>query len=280
MDVDKRGQAGHVLVTDRVALRLESADGGVQVDHRPQNDAVQDETQDAQLVFQAPLPPMVRAAGGERRGRTAFRWCLCPARCSAGATIRHGIYYRCTARTLAPGAAALIDHPVTVNLREDVVLQPLNDWIGLLFVRENIDQTVVALAVSQGGVGGTSDVREEMKARLTKAEVWLRRLRAAIEAGVDPAAVVEGINEAQAERAAAKAALENTSVPDVLSDGEIYAMIDSLGDVGAALEQANPMSLSRLYQQLRLQLRYDPHDQAVIVTAQPRVGSARVRGGT
>jgi recombinase/recombinase-like zinc beta ribbon protein len=50
-----------------------------------------------------------------------------------GATIRRGTYYRCTARTLAPGAAALIDHPATVNLREDAVLQPLNDWIGLLF---------------------------------------------------------------------------------------------------------------------------------------------------
>jgi hypothetical protein len=197
-----------------------------------------------------------------------------------GATIRHGTYYRCTARTLAPGAAALIDHPSTVNLREDVVLQPLNDWIGLLFARENIDQTVAALAASQGGVGGTSEAREGIKARLTKAEVRLRRLQAAIEAGVDPAAVVEGINQAQAERAATKAELENTSVSDVLSDAEIYAMIDSLGDVSAALAESKPTSLSRLYQQLRLQLRYDPQDQAVFVTAQPRVDSARVRGGT
>ncbi len=36
----------------------------------------------------------------------------------------------------------------------------------------------------------------------------LRRLQAAIEAGVDPAALVQGINEAQAERTAAKAELE------------------------------------------------------------------------
>ena len=186
----------------------------------------------------------------------------------------------CTARTLASGAAALIDHPATVNLREDVVLQPLNDWIGFLFARENVDRTVAALAASQGGVSGTSDPREGVKARLTKAEVRLRRLQAAIEAGVDPTAVVEGINEAQAERAAAKAELENTSIPDVLSNAEIHAMIDSLGDVGAALAEAEPTSLSRLYQQLRLQLRYDPQDQAVFVTAQPRVDSARVRGGT
>src|SRR3712207_8558759 len=39
-------------------------------------------------------------------------------------------------------------------------------------------------------------------------------------------------------------------------------------------------TLFRSYQQLRLQLRYDPQDQDVFVTAQPRVDSARVRGGT
>lgn len=50
----------------------------------------------------------------------------------------------------------------------------------------------------------------------------MRQLQAVIEAGVDPAAVVEAINEAQAERAAAKTELENTSVPDFLSNAEIY----------------------------------------------------------
>jgi hypothetical protein len=56
-------------------------------------------------------------------------------------------------------------------------------------------------------------------------------------------------------------------------------MIDLLSDVGATLMDARPTSLSRLYQQLRLQLRYEPDERAVYVTAQPRVGSARVRGG-
>ncbi|MDQ2706572.1 MAG: hypothetical protein M3Z25_02570 [Actinomycetota bacterium] len=64
--------------------------------------------------------------------------------------------------------------------------------------------------------------REAMKARLTKAEARLRRLQAAIEAGVDPAALVEGINEAQAERAAARAELENASVSEALADAEVY----------------------------------------------------------
>jgi hypothetical protein len=71
------------------------------------------------------------------------------------------------------------DHLATVNLKEDVVLTPLNDWIGLLFDQENLDRTVAALAASQGGVGGTSDAQEGINARLTKAEVRLRRLQAA-----------------------------------------------------------------------------------------------------
>jgi hypothetical protein len=108
-----------------------------------------------------------------------------------GATIRKGTYYRCTARTLAPGAAALAEHPATVNLREDVVLGPLNGWIGGLFTRENVDRTVAALVASQAANGAGSGPREEIKARLAKAEARLWRLRAAVEAGVDPAAPVE-----------------------------------------------------------------------------------------
>jgi len=43
-----------------------------------------------------------------------------------GAVIRKGIYYRCIARTLAPGSPVLADHPKTVNLREDVVVPALH----------------------------------------------------------------------------------------------------------------------------------------------------------
>jgi hypothetical protein len=87
-------------------------------------------------------------------------------------------------------------------------------------------------------------------------------------------------NEAQAERVAARGELENASVPDLVADAEIYAMIDSLGDVGLTLADAMPTSLSRLYQQLRLQLRYEPDERAVYVAARPRVVSASVRGGS
>jgi hypothetical protein len=77
----------------------------------------------------------------------------------------------------------------------------------------------------------------------------LRKLRAAIEAGVDPAALVESINEAQAQRAATRAQLEaDAPASNALSDVEVYAMIDSLGDVGHALNRADPTRLQELYE--------------------------------
>jgi hypothetical protein len=152
----------------------------------------------------------------------------------------------------------------------------LNGWIGGLFARENVDATVAGLVASQGS--GVSGGREAAKTRVAQAEVRLWRLRAAIEAGVDPGALVAGINEAQAERATARAELENASEPEVLTDAEIYAMIDSLGDVGAALSNARSGSLSRLYQRLGVRMRYEPQEQAVFVTAETRVDSACVRG--
>jgi hypothetical protein len=56
-------------------------------------------------------------------------------------------------------------------------------------------------------------------------------------------------------------------------------MIDSLSDVATMLSAARLESLSRLYQELCLELRYQPHEGAVEVTASPRVVSERVRGG-
>ena len=57
-------------------------------------------------------------------------------------------------------------------------------------------------------------------------------------------------------------------------------MIDSLGDVGAALKDAEPDRLERLYHELGLDLRYEPHGRAVDVLLAPRVVNGRARGGS
>jgi hypothetical protein len=137
-------------------------------------------------------------------------------------------YYRCTTHSMVPGSPALHGHPKNVYLPEAAVLDALNDWIGRLFTPANVDRTVAALVASQGEPGGPSGAREAAKARLAKAEARLQRLRAAIEAGVEPNALVESINDAQQQRAAAKAELENTPALNVLDTAEVYALIDSL----------------------------------------------------
>jgi hypothetical protein len=64
----------------------------------------------------------------------------------------------------------------------------------------------------------------------------LSRLRAAIEAGADPAALVESVNAAQEQRAAAQAEFRVLKPePARLTDANVYAMVDDLGDVGASL---------------------------------------------
>jgi hypothetical protein len=98
---------------------------------------------------------------------------------------------------------------------------------------------------------------------------------------VDPAALVESINQAQAQRVAAQAELNGVPPPIALTEADIYAMIDYLGDVGHALNQADPAQLEELYAALRLDMTYDAEARAVDVTIRPgRRGNARVRGPT
>jgi hypothetical protein len=195
------------------------------------------------------------------------------------ATIRKSTYYRCLARTIAPGSPVLADHPRTVNLREDQVVGPLNDWIGRVFSREKIDRTVAAILEAQPTAVSTSGQRERAKTRMADAENRLRRHQAAIEAGVNPAALVDRINEAERERAAALAELNNLPESGAASLAEIHAMIDSLADVGEALAGARPEKLSKLYERVGLELRYVPDEQVVYATTTLRVANACVRGG-
>lgn len=110
---------------------------------------------------------------------------------------------------------------------------------------ENVDRTVAQLVASHD-VPRWEPARADVKQRLTDVEARLRRFQAAIASGVDPAALVKAINAAQAERAAARAELDGTPAPGVLTEAEVYAMVDALGDVGAALAEARPGSLTQL----------------------------------
>ena len=150
-----------------------------------------------------------------------------------------------------------------------------------MFDARNRAQTVQALLDSQGGSLADAQL-EHTRRRLATAEAKLRRHQAAIEAGIDPAALVDAINQAHAEHVAAQAELNERPATQELTRQDIETMIDSIGDIGAALTEAEPQNLTALYDTLRLQMVYDPSSQVVDVTVQPdgRVNNARVRGST
>jgi hypothetical protein len=119
---------------------------------------------------------------------------------------------------------------------------------------------------------------ELARKRLADAEARLRKHPQAIEAGVDPTALVEVINRTHAERVAAEEGLANLPETGAITDAAIHAMIDSLGDVDQVLGEAEPDRLSQLYEQLHLDLRYNPRENVVEATSSLRVVSAGVRG--
>jgi hypothetical protein len=211
------------------------------------------------------------------RGRV--RCAVCERKMQGG-VIRTHAYYRCLARSLAPGSPVLDGHPRTVNVREDVITGAINGWIGQLFAPENRDETVRTLVESQGDPAVLA-VEDAARRRLADAETALKRYQAAIAAGVEPAAVVDAINQARAERDAARAHPAQTPAgPDILDVAEVYAMVDALGDVGSVIERAQPERLARLYRELDLDIRYRPVDDGGEATLSLRVANECVRGGS
>jgi hypothetical protein len=65
-----------------------------------------------------------------------------------------------------------------------------------------------------------------------------------------PEARLRRPNKAQAQRTATRAKSQGAPEPSLLTDADIHARIDSLGDVGAALTEADPEKLTRLYEEV------------------------------
>ena len=118
-----------------------------------------------------------------------------------------------------------------IYLPEAALVGPLNEWLAQLFNEDNLDRTVASLTASPSIDRGSNAAQQ----RLHDAEARVRRLQAAIAAGVDPAALVEAINETQAQRVTAQVELQHIAAPDAMSSEDIYALIKSLGEIAPLL---------------------------------------------
>ena len=166
------------------------------------------------------------------RGRVRCSYC---GRRMEGTPRKDRTYYRCSARSIAPGSPVLSDHPKNVYLPERAVLGPVNAWIGGLFDDEHRAATVQQLATVASSTSDTARV-EKAREKLANAEKRIRRLQQAIEAGANPLALVDALNRTEEERQAARHDLDRIPTARGLSRADIAIIVDELGDIGAALD--------------------------------------------
>ncbi|MFE9789561.1 hypothetical protein ACFYO7_29705 [Nocardia salmonicida] len=193
--------------------------------------------------------------------------------------LRDAVYYRCRARTLAPGSPVQAAHPATINLREAELIEPLDHWLSTLFDQHHLDETIATLLAAQDNDGADTR-RAALQRRIEQAQTRIGRHLAAIEAGIDPHVVVEALNSAQADKAAAQVELNNVPAAQRFTEKEVRKLIESLGDVGLVLAGGAPEHKQELYNAIELQVRYAHLEHRATLKVTPVGANVRVRRGT
>lgn len=160
------------------------------------------------------------------------------------------------------------------------MIEPVNGYIHHVFSPGQREATVRAMLGVADEVNVSPDRTADAERRLTQAKTKLSRFQQAIEAGADPAALVEPLNRAKAERDAAEEELARLPVGVTIDRAEVEAMVDSLAVVGRQVMHASPARLQELYGEIGLEMLYNANERMVNVTIRPpRRVSACVRGG-
>ncbi|MDQ3904151.1 MAG: hypothetical protein M3300_01560 [Actinomycetota bacterium] len=144
-----------------------------------------------------------------------------------------------------------IDHPLTVYVRENAVLDPLDTWLAQAFAPHRIEQSLAALEHAQPD---DAPAVEAARRTIAECERKLARHRAALEAGVDPALVVVWIHQVQQQRTVAEARLATLTsrhgANRRMSREDIHTMVNTLGGLLNALRHADPADKAEVYASL------------------------------
>ncbi|MDQ2726037.1 MAG: recombinase family protein, partial [Actinomycetota bacterium] len=154
------------------------------------------------------------SAGGRRTdtpGRYALRGLVVCTACGhlmQGNALRRAkqttVHYRCVYRSNYPGDT---DHPKTLAVAEARILPLLDGWLGQVFDRDRLDQTIETLLAADRRSGTEPGAVVEARRRAADAQARLDRAVTAITAGVDPTLMVPVTRSAQADLAKANEVL-------------------------------------------------------------------------
>ena len=149
------------------------------------------------------------------------------------------------------------------------------------------DQTIELLARQLGAEVRPAIPRQRAAGDITaEFDKKIARYRQALDEGASPAVVAGWIAEAEQQRdkaLASRPAARESDAIDSMTAEDIASLIAELGNIAAALEEAEPEDKLDLYRSLRLRLTYSAETQTVhaeIDLGEHRWDLVRVRGGT
>ncbi|MGW9205648.1 recombinase family protein [Embleya sp. NPDC055664] len=171
------------------------------------------------------------------------------------------LYYRCR----FPKEYALagrIDHPTNVYVAEQDLIPPLDAWLAEAFGPDNLTDTIDRMYAAQPDPTQALATKEATQV-ITDCDRKLTRYRAALEAGTDPGLIATWTAEVQATRAQALARTHTLTEGRRMERSEVEALVHEIGNIRAALAEAEPQLKADTYEALGLELTYDPTTQQV-----------------
>jgi site-specific DNA recombinase len=211
-------------------------------------------------------------------------WCgLCGRRMQSH-WVHDTAYYRC--RFAAEYALANhVEHPLSINLREDAVIGRVDRWLVREFAPRRLRATISDLVAVQRAESATrvNDDHGEAVLMIAECDRKLAQYRATLDAGGNSLTVAAWIAEVEAEKARYQLAARPAGTRHRrMSEAEIKAIVERLGDLVRVLADADPNDKSEIFRQLGLKLTYHPGRQIVEAQVQPADCGffESVRGGT
>ena len=229
--------------------------------------------------------------GGSRQPRSEpgryllagrVRCALC-GRAMNGSTMKSKPYYRCASTRPDYAIPSAPDHPPTLAVREERIIDALDGWLATLTNPDHLDATVAAIIDAD-----ESNHRRE-PAPVTRARrdthrlaVELDRLLAAIRAGVDPVLAAGETRKVQLELAAAEATIrawdDSPDRTQPLTHDQVLVALTAAGGIVGLLKGADRTQRSKLYTELGITIAYqrDAATERVLVRSQLSGGGGRI----
>lgn len=169
-------------------------------------------------------------------------------------------YYRCR----YPQEYALvneIDHPKVVYLREAEIVGAIDEWLVSAFGPGRAAQTIEAL--TQVSTDPQHAAQVELSKKTAECDRKLSGYRAALDAGGDPIEISGWINEEKRKLTRLDQEMKAMPRSGRLDSREIGELIERIGDLVTAVNQAEPDDKAELYRELGLKMVYRPQEQVV-----------------